>query len=408
MNKYKSLIYEEREALKVFILLFYIIFFLYDVIYYFVYPAMNINEARVGWPEGGMGIGVYILVISLFPFSIYLQKQGYVYFVKYLFLIGYMLIDLINNLMIYLHSDRVFENGNMVEIFLILFAPIFVNRKYFYFVSCSVIGKYVFFTLILQDVKVVIPLVLCIFFFIISHSLLKRFQSYVRTVVEMMNSMKETENLAVIGTMSTTIAHEIRNPLTALKGFTQIQKERNPEDTMSYEIMLQEIERINGFVSELMLLGKPKPTNYEWCNIGEILLYVVQLMESYATQYKVKFNLQVDGNLPVINGDDKQLKQVLLNIIKNGIESMPGGGNIQILAYEKAGENLCISVEDQGLGIENEKIEKIGKAFYTTKENGTGLGLMITYKIIEEHQGSIAIESSMGIGTKVEIYLPTV
>ncbi|MFA2811276.1 ATP-binding protein [Bacillus mycoides] len=408
MNKYKSLIYEEREALKVFILLFYIIFFLYDVIYYFVYPAMNINEARVGWPEGGMGIGVYILVISLFPISIYLQKQGYVYFVKYLFLIGYMLIDLINNLMIYLHSDRVFENGNMVEIFLILFAPIFVNRKYFYFVSCSVIGKYVFFTLILQDVKVVIPLVLCIFFFIISHSLLKRFQSYVRTVVEMMNSMKETENLAVIGTMSTTIAHEIRNPLTALKGFTQIQKERNPEDTMSYEIMLQEIERINGFVSELMLLGKPKPTNYEWCNIGEILLYVVQLMESYATQYKVKFNLHVDGNLPVINGDDKQLKQVLLNIIKNGIESMPGGGNIRILAYEKAGENLCISVEDQGLGIENEKIEKIGKAFYTTKENGTGLGLMITYKIIEEHQGSIAIESSMGIGTKVEIYLPTV
>ncbi|MFD4853667.1 ATP-binding protein [Bacillus mycoides] len=384
------------------------ILFLYDVIYYFIYPAININEARVGWPEGGMGIGVYILVISLFPISIYLQKQGYVYFVKYLFLIGYMLIDLINNLMIYLHSDRVFENGNMVEIFLILFAPIFVNRKYFYFVSCSVIGKYVFFTLILQDVKVVIPLVLCIFFFIISHSLLKRFQSYVRTVVEMMNSMEETENLAVIGTMSTTIAHEIRNPLTALKGFTQIQKERNPEDTMSYEIMLQEIERINGFVSELMLLGKPKPTNYEWCNIGEILLYVVQLMESYATQYKVKFNLQVDGNLPVINGDDKQLKQVLLNIIKNGIESMPGGGNIQILAYEKAGENLCISVEDQGLGIENEKIEKIGKAFYTTKENGTGLGLMITYKIIEEHQGSIAIESSMGIGTKVEIYLPTV
>ncbi len=408
MNKYKSLIYEEREALKVFILLFYIIFFLYDVIYYFVYPAMNINEARVGWPEGGMGIGVYILVISLFPISIYLQKQGYVYFVKYLFLIGYMLIDLINNLMIYLHSDRVFEQGNMVEIFLILFAPIFVNRKYFYFVSCSVIGKYVFFTLILQDVKVVIPLVLCIFFFIISHSLLKRFQSYVRTVVEMMNNMKETENLAVIGTMSTTIAHEIRNPLTALKGFTQIQKERNLEDTMSYEIMLQEIERINEFVSELMLLGKPKPTNYEWCNIREILLYVVQLMESYATQYKVKFHLQVDGNLPVINGDDKQLKQVLLNIIKNGIESMPEGGNIQIHAYEKVGENLCISVEDQGFGIENEEIEKIGKAFYTTKENGTGLGLMITYKIIEEHQGSIAIQSSMGVGTKVEIYLPTV
>ncbi|MFD6510613.1 ATP-binding protein, partial [Bacillus sp. NPDC060175] len=381
---------------------------LYDAIYYFVYPAMNINGTEVGWPKGSLGIGVYIFVIALFPISIYLQKRGYVYSVKYLFLFGYMFINLINNLMIYLRTDRAFEHGSMVEMLLILFAPVFVNRKYFYLVSFSVIGKYVLFTLILKDLKVVIPLVLCIFYFIISHSLLKRFQSYVRTVVEMMNNMKETENLAVIGTMSTTIAHEIRNPLTALKGFTQMQKERNPADTMSYDIMLQEIERINGFVSELMLLGKPKPIKYEWCNIREILLYVVQLMESYAAQYKVKFHLQVDGNLPDINGDDKQLKQVLLNIIKNGIESMPEGGDIHICVFKKAGDNLCISVEDQGFGIENDKIEKIGKAFYTTKENGTGLGLMITYKIIEEHQGSMVIQSSMGVGTKVEIYLPTV
>ena len=407
MNKYKSLIYEERKALKVFILLFYIIFFLYNVIYYFAYPAMNINGTTVGWPEGSLGIGVYIFVIALLPISMYLQKRGYVYSIKYLFLFGYMFINLINNLMIYLRTDRAFEHGSMVEMLLILFAPVFVNRKYFYLVSFSVIGKYVLFTLILQDLKVVIPLVLCVFYFIISHSLLKRFQSYERTVVEMMNNMKETENLAVIGTMSTTIAHEIRNPLTALKGFTQMQKERNPEDMMSYEIMLQEIERINGFVSELMLLGKPKPTNYEWCNIREILLYVVQLMESYASQYKVKVYLQIDGNLPVINGDDKQLKQVLLNIIKNGIESMPEGGDIHIRAYEKTKGYLCIAVEDQGFGIEAGKLEKIGKAFYTTKENGTGLGLMITYKIIKEHQGRITIQSSMGVGTKVEIYLPT-
>ncbi len=131
-------------------------------------------------------------------------------------------------------------------------------------------------------------------------------------------------------------------------------------------------------------------------------------MESYAAQYRVRFHLQVDGNLPVINGDDKQLKQVLLNIIKNGIESMPEGGDIHIRAYQKTEGHLCISVEDQGFGIEKEKLENIGKAFYKIKENGTGLGLMITYKIIKEHQGNIAIQSSMGIGTKVEIFLPTV
>ncbi|KFN03073.1 two-component sensor histidine kinase [Bacillus clarus] len=407
MRKLKSLIYEEREALKVFLLLFYIIFFLYDAIYYFAYPAMNINEAKVGWPEGGLGIGVYIFVVSLFPISLYLQKRGYVYFVKYLYLIGYMLIDIINNVMIYLETDRVFEHGSMVEILFILFAPVFVNKKYFYVVSFSVIGKYVFFTILLQDLKVVIPLVLCIFFFIISHSLLKRFQSYVRTVVEMLHNVKQAENLAVIGTMSATIAHEIRNPLTALKGFTQIQKERNPEDAKSYEIMLQEIERINGFVSELMLLGKPKSTKYESCNMQDILVYVVQLMESYASQYKVKIYMQADSGLLTVNGDDKQLKQVLLNILKNGIESMPDGGNINVHAYKTIGENLCVCIEDQGSGIESEKIGKLGKAFYTTKENGTGLGLMITNKIIEEHQGSINIQSSIGIGTKVEIQLPT-
>lgn len=408
MNKFKSLIQEEKEALRVFLLLFYIIFFLYYIIYYFIYPTMNINETKIGWPEGGLGIGVYIFVILLFPISMYFQKRGHIYFVKYLFLIGYMFIDFINNLMIYLQTDRGFENGNMVEIFLILFAPIFVNKKYFYLVSLSVVGKYAFFTVLLKDVKVVIPLVLCIFFFIISRSLLKRFQSYVRTVLEMLTNVKQTEKLALIGTMSTTIAHEIRNPLTALKGFTQIQKERNPADAKSYEIMLQEIERINGFVSELMLLGKPKPTNYEWCNMQAILLYVVQLMESYAIQYNVKMHVQADGVLPNINGDEKQLKQVLLNILKNGIESMQGGGNLTIHAYKTIEEKLCISIEDQGCGMDKEQIKKLGKAFYTTKENGTGLGLMITYKIIEEHQGNIDIQSNIGIGTKVEMNFPTI
>ncbi|PFB24947.1 ATP-binding protein [Bacillus cereus] len=96
---------------------------------------------------------------------------------------------------------------------------------------------------------------------------------------------------------------------------------------------------------------------------------------------------------------------MLLNIIKNGIESMPEGGDIYIQAYQKTEGNLCMSVEDQGFSIEKEKLEKVGKAFYTTKENSTErLGLMVTYKIIKEHQGSTAIPSSMGIGKKVEFF----
>ncbi len=408
MNKLKSLMQEEREALKVFLLLFYIIFFLYDIIYFFVYPTMNINEAKVGWPEGGLGIGVHIFVILLFPISIYLQRRGYTYFIKYLFLMGYMAVDFINNLMIYLKTDRGFDNGNMVEIFFVLFAPVFVNKRYFYLVSALVIGKYTFFCLFLQDGKVIIPLVLCIFFCLISHSLLKRFQSYVRTVLEILSRVKQTENLALIGTMSTTIAHEIRNPLTALKGFTQIQKERNPDEAISYEIMLKEIERINEFVNELMILGKPKSKEYTCCNIQDILIYVVRLMESYADQYHVKIHMQLNRELPKVNGDEKQLKQVLLNIVKNGIESMKEGGNLKISAQANMKGKLSLFIEDQGCGINEEEMKKLGKAFYTTKENGTGLGLIITHKIIQEHQGSMNIKSSIGAGTKVELTLPTV
>ncbi|PFK40895.1 two-component sensor histidine kinase [Bacillus cereus] len=406
MSKFQSLMQEEKEALKVFLVLFYIIFFVYDIIYYYIYPAININEAQVGWPEGGLGFWVYIFVSLLFPISMYLQKIGHTYAVKYLFLMGYMLIDIINNMMIYLKTDRVFENGNMVEIFLILFAPVFVNKKYFYLVAFSVIGKYTFFTVLLKDIKVVIPLVLCIFFFIISNSLLKRFQSYVRTVVTVLKDKETTENLVLIGKMSTAIGHEIRNPLTALKGFTQIQKECNP-DNASYDIMLQEIERINGFVSELMLFGKPRPTTYQLCDMQKVLSYVVQLMESYAMQYAVKIYIQVDEDVPYINGDEKQLKQVLLNLVKNGIESMMSGGNLKVYAYKTIEEKVCICIQDEGCGMDSEKIEKLGKAVYTTKENGTGLGLIITQKIITEHRGEIKFESDGCQGTKVEVTLPS-
>ena len=94
------------------------------------------------------------------------------------------------------------------------------------------------------------------------------------------------------------------------------------------------------------MLGKPKSTNYDWCNIREILLYVVQLMESYATQYRVQLHLQVDGNVSAINGDDKQLTQVLLNIIKNGIESMLEGGDVHIRVYEKT--EFLLKIKDLG------------------------------------------------------------
>ncbi|MFD0767835.1 ATP-binding protein [Bacillus sp. CGMCC 1.60114] len=406
MDKAHMLIKEEIKALKLFLSLFYIIFFSYDIIYYFVYPAMKIDNRSIGFPKGGLGFGMHIFMFLLLPIGIYLIKKKNPYVVKYIIFFGYTFIDLLNNIMIYLDSNQKFASGNAVEQFLVLFSPLFVNKRYFWLVSLGMIGKYALLGIVLHIPTVIIPIVLCAILAIISFILLTRFKSYVGTITKIFEEAQQAEKLAVVGKMATTIAHEIRNPLTALKGFTQLQREKHPEDAEYYNIMVQEIERMNTIVSELMVLGKPKKREYKLHNIKDILSYVIYIVEQPASQYGITISTIFNKALPPIQCDEKQMKQVFLNLIKNAIESMPNGGNIIVEANLVQDNQIVVSVIDEGCGMDQEKIDKIGEAFYTTKENGTGLGLMVTYKIIEEHQGKIVFESKIGVGTKVNVMLP--
>lgn len=408
MDKADMLIQEEIKALKLFLSLFYIIFFSYDIIYYFIYPAMKIDDRPIGFPEGGLGFGVHIFMFLLLPIGIYLIKKKNPYAVKYIMFLGYTFIDLLNSIMIYLGDSQKFASGNAVEQFLVLFSPLFVNKRYFWLVSLGMIGKYALLGILLHISTVIIPIVLCAILGIISFILLTRFKSYVRTITQIFEEAQQAEKLAVVGKMAATIAHEIRNPLTALKGFTQLQREKHPEDAAYYNIMVQEIERMNTIVSELMVLGKPKKREYKLHNIKDILSYVIYIVEQPTLQYGITISTMIDKTLPSIQCDEKQMKQVFLNLIKNAIESMPNGGNIIVEANVVHDNQIVVSVTDEGCGIDQEKIDQIGEAFYTTKENGTGLGLMVTYKIIEEHQGEIVFESKLGIGTKVKVMLPAV
>ncbi|MCM3735801.1 ATP-binding protein [Bacillus cytotoxicus] len=405
MDKPHTLIQEEVKALKLFFSLFYVIFFLSDIIYCYVYPKVHTGRGHIGFPEGSLGFWVYAFMLLLLLIAIFFIKKKNVYFVKYFIFIGYIFIDLINNIVIDYGTTEPFDNGNVVELFLLLFSPIFVNKRYLRVVSIGVIGKYAFLGIVLHTPIVIVPMVLCISFVTIAFILLIRFQSYVRTIQNMFEEAQQAEKLAVIGKMATTIAHEVRNPLTSLKGFTQLQREKHPEDAECYNIMVQEIERINAIVSELMVLGKPKKRHYALYNIKDILYYVISIVEQSASQHGITISAALARKLPSIQCDEKQMKQVFLNIIKNAIESMPGGGNI-IVEANVAHEQIVVSVTDEGCGISKEKMDKIGAAFYTTKENGTGLGLMVTYKILEEHHGEIEFESELGVGTRVNIKLP--
>ncbi|ENQ3078766.1 sensor histidine kinase [Bacillus cereus] len=405
MDKAHILIQEEVKALKLFLSLFYITFFLNDILYYYFYPKVQMGDSSIGFPEGSLGFWMYAFMFLLLLISIYFTKKKHIYLVKYIIFIGYILSDLINNILIYYGTIKPFESDNVVEPFLLLFSPIFVNKRYCWVVSLGIIGKYTLLGIVLHTPIVMIPIVLCMTFATIAFILLTRFQSYVCTIKNMFEEAQQAEKLAVIGKMAATIAHEIRNPLTSLKGFTQLQREKHPEDAAYYNIMVQEIERMNAIVSELMVLGKPKQRQYALHNIKDILSYVISIVEQPAFQYGITISAVFAKNLSSIQCDEKQMKQVFLNIIKNAIESMPEGGNI-IVEANVVHEQIVVSVTDEGCGISKEKIDKIGAAFYTTKENGTGLGLMVTYKILEEHHGEMEFESTPGVGTKVNIKLP--
>ncbi|MCR6105362.1 PAS domain-containing protein [Salipaludibacillus agaradhaerens] len=213
--------------------------------------------------------------------------------------------------------------------------------------------------------------------------------------------LNKSEKLSVLGELAAGVAHEIRNPLTTIKGFTQLL----PTKDMYKQIMLDEIEHINMIVNEFMMLAKPHDVSYVPVNINEIIHYVIHFLEAEAHLKGINFQF-LHGSEPVhIKGDDNQLKQVFLNVFKNAIEAMPDGGNIFINIRSEE-EKVIISIRDEGVGLTSDEVKKLGEPFYSLNKQGTGLGLMMTFKIIENHEGYYDVSSSKNKGTTFYITLP--
>ncbi|MCQ6281503.1 ATP-binding protein [Bacillus sp. EB600] len=399
-----KLVLEEKKAVKLFFWLFNIVFITYDLFSYFIFPKSLNREA--GIPQGGLGYWFYLLIFLITPIGIYFLKRGNPYLVKYIFFFGYTLFDFLNSVLIYWGSNKPFANGSLVEIFLVLFSPLFINKKYFFLVSLGTIVKYGLLGLILKDTRVLVAILLVIIISAIAFVLLVRFISYIKAITSVHEELRQKEKLAVIGQMAAAIGHEIRNPLASLKGFTQLQQERYPNTNDFYPIMIQEIDRINSIANDLMYLGKPKSVQFTKVNIEEIIAYTLSITQQQAERQQIIIETIMEGPLPPIDCDDKQLKQVFINLIKNAIEAMPDGGKIRINIKVLEGKRMLTSVQDEGCGIEDEHILNLGEPFYTTKKDGNGLGLMVTNQIISDHNGQFRIESSVGVGTKVNVILP--
>jgi signal transduction histidine kinase len=395
---------EEKKTLKLFLSLFYFLLIAYDAFYYYLFRFYE--DKKMGLPDGGLGFWFHIIILAFLPVAIYLARKGKLYSIKYIYLIGYILIDIVNNLMIFLGTDLVFNSGNAVEIFFILFSPIFINKRFFWFSLIGMVVKYALLGIILGAVQALLPIVLYVILSAIAYIFLSRFNSNLETRLKLNDELRHTEKLAAVGQFATSISHEVRNPLASLKGFTQLQHEKHPEDSEYYSIMINEIERISSLLDDLLVIGKPKGMKFESHNIPEIIEYVTKVMENDAINQNIAFSVKMENNLPPIECDGKHLKQVLINLIKNGMEAMPEGGEISIKAELERSDMVLLSVRDEGQGIAEKDLEQLGTPFHTTKSDGTGLGLMVSFKIIEEHNGTILYDSVEGKGTTASIKLP--
>ncbi|PCK22408.1 histidine kinase [Bacillus pumilus] len=240
-----------------------------------------------------------------------------------------------------------------------------------------------------------------------------KMQSTVMRISEDITNQKQSEKmlmksemLSAVGQLAAGIAHEIRNPLTSLKGFLQLMIQSKKYQKDYADVMMSEFNRLEGIINEFLVLSRRKSVKFEPVHVNLLIEEVIMVVESQAVLKGVSIQKNLSPSLPNIQGVPNELKQVFLNILKNGIEAMDGvTGVIQVTSVLKNNQMMLI-FEDQGKGIPEDEIGKLGEPFYTTKEKGTGLGLMMTIKIIESHGGTIRFESKSFEGTRVIITFP--
>jgi two-component system, sporulation sensor kinase E len=217
--------------------------------------------------------------------------------------------------------------------------------------------------------------------------------------------LRRTDKLSVVGELSASVAHEIRNPLTSLKGLVQLLQMEDEKHQLYYQIMIDELNRINHIVSELLLLAKPQQIKYTKADMQIILHDVISLLKTEASLHNIQIEFQVQSHPLMIECEPNQLKQLFINILKNAIEASSAGDVVNI-TLQSADNNVTVVVKDQGVGISKELLERIGEPFYSSKEKGTGLGMTVSFKIVQSHNGTIKFKSEPDVGTEVIVQLP--
>ena len=218
--------------------------------------------------------------------------------------------------------------------------------------------------------------------------------------------MAKLDRLNLIAEMAAGVAHEIRNPLTVIKGYLQFLQRKIPDSVKEqFQIILTEVSCIEAIISNFLSLAKNTLSQKEISNLNEIIMDILPLIHAEANRCNIFIKLNLADQLPDQLLDGKEIKQVILNLCRNAFEAMSQQGVLSLQTKVIDTTVVCV-VSDTGCGIPQDKLNKIFNPFYTTKENGTGLGISICENIVKKHDGEIEVDSQENEGTKVTIRLP--
>lgn len=235
----------------------------------------------------------------------------------------------------------------------------------------------------------------------------RRLEEVYRELQNNFEHLKRAARMTALGHLSAGLAHEIRNPLASIEGAAYVaQTESDPVRASEFlDIIRKETARLNGLVTQFLEFARPRAPQMISIDPAALTDSVLNLVRQLAAQNNVTLQRTFDGTIAPVKCDPEQMKQVLLNLVLNAIQAIPGGGEVTVSA-EKTEDMLVLKVKDTGPGIPAERVDEVFDPFYTTKQNGTGLGLPIAYQIVEQHGGDLAIESNSPEGCLFSIRLP--
>lgn len=221
------------------------------------------------------------------------------------------------------------------------------------------------------------------------------------------NELQRSEKMEIISELAASVAHEVRNPLQVTRGFLQLLvAKQNSTDKVYLSMALEELDRASAIITDFLTFAKPEVGKVTTLNVLNEFIHIEGILIPMANLQGGKISVHIPQDLH-IKGNSSKFKQAFINIIKNSIESLHGEGEIHVWAYEENGE-VCIHIKDTGEGMDEEVLARLGEPYFSNKTKGTGLGLMVTFRIIEVMNGKIHFKSEKGVGTEAVVRFPAV